>query len=57
MPGIESKMKGYCTVSAVVTRADRTVEDLGIICSSKPKTRMEKIKDWLVSIKISIKKR
>jgi len=38
---MEAKLGAHCTVSAVVTRADGTVEDLGVICGGEMKP-MEK---------------
>jgi hypothetical protein len=43
----QAKPKPRLIVSAVVTRADGTVEDLGIIADSKKPTIIERIKKWL----------
>lgn len=49
---MESKISAHCTLSAVVTRADGTVEDLGVICEGESapqekKTFIEKLRGIL----------
>jgi hypothetical protein len=36
MAKLEAKVRPSVTISAVITRADGTVEDLGVICQSEP---------------------
>ena len=50
MVGITSKFKGQTTLSAKVIRADGTIEDLGIIASTKPLSIFQKIKKMLNKI-------
>ena len=44
---INAKLKNYATVSAVVTRADGTVEDLGIIATGKKQSMLKRFWLWL----------
>jgi len=39
MGTVNTKMKGTTEISAVITRADGTVEDLGVIATNKPKNK------------------
>ena len=50
MGGITSKFKGQTTLSAKVTRADGTVEDLGIIATTKPLSIFKRMKNFIKQI-------
>ena len=49
---LTSKINSTLTLSAVITRADGTVEDLGIISTSKKKTILNKIMDYIKNIRL-----
>jgi len=44
MGKVNTKMKGTTEIRAIITRADGTVEDLGVIATNKPKSIFENIK-------------
>lgn len=46
-----TKIKKYATVSAVITRLDGTIEDLGVIASTKKKSILGRLFKWLMSLK------
>ena len=44
MGTVNTKMKGTTEVRAIITKANGTVEDLGVIATNKPKSMFENIK-------------
>jgi len=50
MGTIYNKLGGKMTLSAKVTRADGTVEDLGIIATTKPLSIFKRMKNFIKQI-------